>query len=79
MTVPGLAAMSAMSADTDAKPDARPSAGRTSGRTPKPAKPSAKVAAIVRKQPDISGADLGRKLGVSDRQGRRLLAQANGS
>jgi hypothetical protein len=50
---------------------------RTPRRTPKPAKPSAKAAAIVRRQPDVSGAGLGRKLGVSDRQGRRILATVN--
>jgi hypothetical protein len=55
--------------------DMEPDVTRTPGRTPKPAKPSAKAAAIVRRQPDVSGAELGRKLGVSERQGRRLLAQ----
>jgi hypothetical protein len=43
---------------------------RTAARTPKPSK----AAAIVKRQPDISGAELGRKLGVSERQGRRILA-----
>jgi Protein of unknown function (DUF2637) len=62
-------------AETDPVPDIHPGAERTRGRTSKPAKPSAKAAAIVRRQPDIKGAELGRKLGVSERQGRRLLAQ----
>ena len=52
---------------------------RTTRRTPKPAKQSAKAAAIVRRQPGVSGAELGRRLGVSERQGRRLLAQVASS
>jgi hypothetical protein len=71
--------VAAMSARPDAMQGNGPRGKRTSSRVPKAAKPSARVAAIVRRQPDISGAELGRKVGVSDRQGRRLLAQMNGS
>jgi hypothetical protein len=60
-------------------PDTQPDVTRTPSRTAKPAKQSAKAAAIVRRQPDVSGAELGRRLGVSERQGRRLLAQAASS
>lgn len=48
-------------------------------RTRKAAAPAAsrsrRAAAILAKSPDISGAELGRKLGVSERTGRRLMAQ----
>ncbi len=43
--------------------------GRTSKGT---AKSAAKAAVIVAKTPDISGAELGRRLGLSERSGRRL-------
>jgi hypothetical protein len=59
------------------KTDAERSRSRTANRTPKAAKPASrdrKAAVIVKRQPDISGAELGRKLGVSERQGRRILA-----
>ena len=47
------------------------------GLRPRPAKRSfAGAAAIVRANPGISGAELGRKLGLSERQGRRLLVAA---
>jgi len=79
-SAPDIAARSARpDIQPGAKPDIEPAAKRTSGRTPKPAKPSAQVAAIIKKQPDISGAELGRKVGLGERQGRRLLAQVNGS
>ena len=54
-------------------------ASRTSYRSGKASKPAARAAAIARKSPDISGAELGRKLGVSERTGRRLLAQVASS
>ena len=54
-------------------------ATRTSRRTVKPGKPAAKAADIVRKSPDISGAELGRKLGMSERSGKRLLARVASS
>jgi hypothetical protein len=50
-----------------AKPRYRSPAKRTKG--------SRRTAAILKSNPDISGAELGRRLGVSERQGRRLLAQ----
>jgi hypothetical protein len=67
--------------DTEMTPDAsaEPAINRPATRIPKPAKPGRRVAALVKANPDMSGAELGRKLGLSDRQGRRLLAQANGS
>lgn len=52
---------------------------RTARRSAKASKPAARAAAIVRKAPDISGADLGRKLGLSERSGRRLLEQVASS
>src|SRR5258707_4017791 len=55
-------------------PDTQPDMARTPGRTPKPAKQAAKAAAIVRRQADGAGAGLGKRLGVSERQGRRILA-----
>ena len=48
---------------------------RTITRTPKRTPKTAKAAAILKRQPDISGAELGRKLGISERQGRRVLAE----
>lgn len=57
------------------EPDRTPVTQRSTSRTPKPSTTAARVAAIVRKQPDISGAELGRKLGVSERTGRRYLAE----
>jgi hypothetical protein len=59
-------------------PDIEPDVTRTPGRTAKPAK-ARRAAAIVRANPDMSGAELGRKLGVSERQGRRILAQVASS
>jgi hypothetical protein len=55
------------------EPDTQPNVTRTPDRTSSPAKSSAKAAAIVRREPDVSGAELGRRLGISERQGRRLL------
>jgi hypothetical protein len=52
----------------------RPGHPDTAKRT-KPAKTTARAVAIVARTPDISGAELGRKLGLSERSGRRLLAQ----
>jgi hypothetical protein len=52
---------------------------RPSGRSRKPGKPNRRAATIVARQPDISGSELGRKLGVSERTGRRLLAQVASS
>lgn len=57
------------------KPDTERTPARTARRTPKPAGHVRKAAAIVKRRPDISGAELGRKLGVSERQGRRILAE----
>lgn len=74
-SVPAAMAAGPADIETDPQTDVQ----RTPDRTPKAAKPSAKAAAIVRRQPDIKGAELGRKLGVSERQGRRLLTQVNGN
>lgn len=56
----------------------RPATSRTQPPTPRKAKrartTSDKAAAIIASQPGISGAELGRRLRVSDRQGRRILA-----
>jgi hypothetical protein len=60
-------------------PDIQPDVARTLPRSLKTAKPVRRAAAIVRANPDVSGAELGRKLGVSERQGRRLLAQVASS
>ncbi len=54
---------------TARKPAATRSATRTGGRSR-----ADKAAAIVAALPDISGAELGRKLKVSERSGRRYLA-----
>lgn len=55
---------------------------KTASAARKPAgkrgKVAAKVAAIVTAQPGIDGAELGRRLGVSARTGRRYLEQHNG-
>jgi len=63
--------------DIELTPDAsaEPAINRPAKRIPKPAKPGRRVAALVKANPDMSGAELGRRLGVSERQGRRLLAQ----
>jgi hypothetical protein len=50
-------------------PAIEPLVGRTTRRTAKQSKPAAEAAEIVAKTPDISGADLGRKLGASERTG----------
>ncbi len=60
-------------------PDTKPVASRTSGRPAKRAKTAAKAAVIVARTPVISGAELGRKLEVSKRTGRRLLASVTSS
>jgi Protein of unknown function (DUF2637) len=75
------AAVAVVIPDTEATPlpDIQPDSSRPRDRTPKPAKSGRRVAAILRANPDLSGAELGRKLGVSERQGRRLLAQVNES
>lgn len=55
-----------------------PAKPRPAKRTPNAAKPASrdrKAAAIVAKEPDISGAELGRRPRVSERTGRRLLAE----
>jgi hypothetical protein len=57
---------------TDAAPADRPRATRTVKRSP--AKRTARAAAIVAAEQGISGAELGRRLKVSERTGRRLLA-----
>jgi hypothetical protein len=54
-------------------------AGRQTPRPSKAARTPDKAAAIVARQPDISGAQLGRSLGMSDRTGRRMLAGMNGA
>jgi hypothetical protein len=54
-------------------PAVKRSATRPQNRSGRPAK----VAAIVARTPDITGAELGRKLGLSERQGRRVLAAMN--
>jgi hypothetical protein len=50
-------------------------AKRSASRTRKSGT-ATRVAAIVRRHPDISGAELGRRLGVSERTGRRYLREA---
>ncbi len=60
-------------------PDDPPAEPRPLNRpAAKPAK-ARRAAAIVRANPSVSGAELGRRLGVSERQGRRLLAQVASS
>lgn len=56
-----------------AEPASTPAVKRTA-RSASPASRDRKAAAIVAGTPDISGAELGRKLGVSERTGRRMLA-----
>jgi hypothetical protein len=60
--------------ETSVVADAEPPAARPVRR---PAAKGRRVAAIVRANPDINGAELGRRLGVSERQGRRILATAS--
>ncbi|HTW00239.1 MAG TPA: DUF2637 domain-containing protein [Streptosporangiaceae bacterium] len=67
MTAPTVAAGPAIE-------PARPPDLKRPAKDAKAAKPAARVAAIVAKTPDISGAELGRRLGVSERSGRRHLA-----
>ena len=64
---------------TDDNPAVSPVEPRTSKRTAaRPAK-AQRAAAIVKVNPGVTGAELGRKLGVSERQGRRILAQVASS
>ncbi len=62
---------------TGASAQHSPDAAAVEAAGPRPSKrtkPAKRAAVIVAKSPDISGAELGRKLGVSERTGRRILA-----
>lgn len=49
--------------------------GRTAGRDMSDADRATKARALLAAEPDMSGAELGRRLGLSARQGQRLLAE----
>lgn len=52
---------------------------RPAGRPSETAKPAQQAVRLVRLNPGISGAELGRKLGMSERSGQRILASVTGS
>jgi Protein of unknown function (DUF2637) len=79
ITVPARPPLSLAWPDGSARVAAIDSANpRPAQRTRKPSTPAAsrsrRAASILAKSPDVSGAELGRRLGVSERSGRPLLA-----
>jgi hypothetical protein len=79
VTVANSEAVTISAAEADLETAIGAATERPAARPRKPGKQSARAAAIVRRHPDVTGAELGRRLSVSERQGRRLLTQVASS
>jgi len=79
----GCDTQSAPEATENATPSATETATETATRTRQRGAAGSdmerRARRVLRRQPEISGADLGRALGTSPRTGQRLLAAVNGS